>query len=185
VLASIPVALLASGTMVWHASYSAFTAKDTGATNNWAAGTVSLADDSTGSAMFNVTNMKPGASGSKCIVVTSNGSLPAAVKLYGASYATTNALAGSMTLVVDEGTGGSFAGGCTGFTISGASIYNGPLSTFGAKTSYATGVGTWAPTGAPPETKTYRFTYTLSASAPDTVQGGTAAIAFTWESQNT
>jgi hypothetical protein len=184
VIASVPVALVASGAMVWQASYSAFTAKDTTAVNNWAAGTVALSDDAS-SAMFSVSNMKPGATGQKCVQVTSSGSLASAVKLYGTSYTTTNALAASITLVVEEGTGGTFAGGCTGFTIAGAATYNGLLSAFGAKTTYATGVGTWAPTGTPPETRTYRFTYTLSASAPDTVQGGTAAIAFTWESQNT
>jgi hypothetical protein len=184
VLAAIPVALVASGAIVWEASYSAFTAKDNTAVNNWAAGTVSLSDDAA-SAMFSVTNMKPGTSTQKCVVVTSNGSLPSAVKLYGSSYATTNNLAGSITLLVEEGTGGSFAGGCTGFTIAGTATYNGLLSAFGAKTTYATGVGTWAPTGTPGETRTYRITATLSSSAPDTVQGGTAAIAFTWEAQNT
>jgi hypothetical protein len=185
VLASIPVALIASGAMVWQASYSAFTAKDTSAVSNWAAGTVALSEDSAGAAMFTASNLKPGATGQKCIVVTSNGSLPSAVKVYGASYTTTNALATSITLTIDEGTGGTFAGGCTGFVISGTSIYTGTLATFGAKTTYATGVGAWAPTGTPPETKTYRITYTLSASTPDTAQGGTAAIAFTWEAQNT
>ena len=182
-LASIPVALVASGAMVWQASYSAFTAKDTTPTNNWTAGTVALADDSVGAAMFTATNLKPGSTAQKCIVVTSSGSLASAVKLYGASYTTTNALGSNINLAIDEGTGGTFAGGCTGFT--GTSIFSGTMAAFSAKTSYATGVGTWAPTGTATETKVYRITYTVSSSTPDTAQGGTAAIAFTWETQNT
>jgi hypothetical protein len=182
-LVSIPVALVASGAMVWQASYSAFTGKDTTPTNNWSAGTVALTDDSAGAAMFTATNLKPGSTAAKCIAVTSTGSLASAVRLYGASYTTTNALSSNITLAIDEGTGGTFAGGCAGFT--GTSIFSGTMATFSAKTSYAAGVGTWAPTGTANETKVYRITYTVSASTPDTAQGGTAAIAFTWEAQNT
>jgi len=182
--ASVPIAVLASGALVWHASYSAFSSTTSNPTNNWAAGTVNLTDDDSNTAMFNVSNMKPGATGAKCIAVTSTGSLASAVKLYGTSYATTNALAGNLTVTVDEGTGGSFAGGCTGFTSS-SQIFNGTLASFGTtKTSYATGVGSWAPTGTASETKVYKITYTLSASTPDSAQGGTAAVGFTWEAQN-
>jgi Camelysin metallo-endopeptidase len=181
---SIPIAMVASGAMVWHASYSAFSATTTNPTSNWAAGTVALSDDDSNTALFNASNLKPGSTGSKCIAVTSTGSLPSAVKLYGTSYATTNALSTYLTVTVDEGTGGSFAGGCTGFSSS-AQIYNGTLAAFGTgKTNYATGVGNWAPTGSASETKVYKVTYTLSSSTPDTAQGGTAALGFTWEAQN-
>jgi hypothetical protein len=180
--ASIPVAV------VWHASYSAFSATTSNPTSNWAAGTVALSDDDSNTAMFTLAsagNLKPGSTGTKCIAVTSTGSLASAVKLYGTSYSTTNGLGTNLSITVDEGTGGSFAGGCGGFTASGAPIYTGTLANFGTtKTSYATGVGTWAPTGTASETKVYRISYTLSASAPDTVQGGTAAVGFTWETQN-
>jgi hypothetical protein len=44
-------------------------------------------------------------------------------------------------------------------------------------------VSSWAPTGGT-ATKAYRITYALSASTPDSAQGGTAALGFTWESQN-
>jgi hypothetical protein len=184
-LASIPVALIASGAMVWQASYSAFTAKDSTPVNNWAAGTVALADDAS-SAMFSVTNMKPGATGQKCIVVTSNGSLPSQVKLYATSYSTTNLLSTYINLTVEEGTGGTFAGGCTGFVASSTIFATGTMLSFSAKNSFATGVGgAWLPTGAAPESKSYRITYTLLSTAPDTAQGGTANLAFTWEAQNT
>jgi hypothetical protein len=183
-LASIPVALIASGAMVWQASYSAFTAKDSTPVNNWAAGTVALSDDDANAAMFTASNLKPGSTGQKCIVVTSNGSLPSAVKLYGTSYTTTNALALNITVTVDEGTGGTFAGGCAGFTSS-TQIFNGTLANFGSsKTSYANGVGAWTTAGTSGETKVYRVAYTVSPSTPDSAQGGTAGVLFTWEAQN-
>jgi hypothetical protein len=186
--ASIPIALVASGAMVWHASYSAFSANTSNPTDNWAAGTVALSDDDSNTAMFNLTtdgNLKPGSTGSHCIVVTSSGSLPSAVKLYGSGYTTSNGLASNITLTVDEGSGGTFSSGtCNAFTSS-KQIYNGTLAAFGtADTSYATGVGSWTPTGTASETKVYKFTYTVSPSTPNSAQGGTAAIGFTWEAQN-
>ena len=182
--AAVPLALLASGGLVWHASYSAFSATTASPTNNWTSGTVALSDDDSNTAMFNATNLKPGSTGNKCIQVTSTGSLASAVKLYGTSYATTNALASYINVTIDEGSGATFGGGCGTFTKTGE-IYNGTLAAFGTgKTGYSTGVGTWAPTGSGSETKSYRVTYTLSTTTPDSAQGGTAALGLTWESQN-
>ena len=88
--AAIPAAVLASGAMVWQSSYSAFSATSASPTNNWSAGTVALSDDDSNTALFTATNLKPGATGVKCIAVTSTGSLASTVKLYGTSYNTTN-----------------------------------------------------------------------------------------------
>jgi hypothetical protein len=182
-MAAAPVALLASGGMVWAASYSAFSATTVNPTSNWTAGTVALSDDDANTAMFTATGLKPGSTGTKCIAVTSTGSLASAVKLYGTSYATTNALAANINLTVEEGTGATTAS-CTNF-VSASTLFTGTMATFGTgKTSYANGVGTWTPTGTASETKSYRVTYTLSTSTPDSAQGGTAALGFTWESQN-
>ena len=181
--AAIPVALVASGALVWQSSYSAFSATTSNPTSNWTAGTVTLADDDSNTAMFTAAALKPGSTGSKCIAVTSTGTLASTVKLYGTGYATTNGLAPNINLVVEEGTGATSAS-CAGFT-GGSTVYTGALSAFGTtKTGFATGVGSWAPTGTGSETKSYKITYTLSASTPDTAQGGTAAVGFTWESQN-
>ena len=178
----VPLALLAGGGMVWQSSYSAFSATTASPTNNWTSGSVALADDDSNTALFNATNLKPGATGNKCIVVTSTGSLASTVKLYGTSFSTTKSLADSLNIKVEEGSGGSFAN-CTGFT-GGSTIYDGTAAAFAtAKTDFASGVGTWAP-AAGTVTKTYKVTYTLSASTPDSAQGGSAALGFTWESQN-
>jgi len=187
--AAIPAALVLSAGVIAQASYSAFSATTSNSGNSWAAGTVALADDDSSTALFstaNAANLKPGSTGAKCIAVTSSGSLPSVVKLYATNATTTNTLSSSITISIVQGTGGGF-GSCTGFTplTSGSSLYSGTLAAFAASsTSYASGVGSWAPTGAAAESRTYQISYTLDAGAPNTTQGGTAAIGFTWETQN-
>lgn len=183
---AIPAALVASGVVVSTASYAAFSSTTVNPTNNWTAGSVALSDDDNNTALFTANNLKPGSTGANCIAVTSTGSLPSAVKLYGTNVTTTKDLAANVNLTVEQGTGGGF-GSCSGFTpaATGSSLYSGTVAGFGAaSTNYATGVGSWTPTGTASETRVYRVTYTVSSTAPNTVQGGTAALGFTWEAQN-
>lgn len=184
---SIPLALVASSAMVWQASYSAFSATTDNPASNWTAGSVALSDDDGSSALFTATaapGLKPGQTGTKCIVVSvPAGKLASTVKLYGVSPATTNALSSHLDLVVEEGNGGSF-NNCTGFVPTGTA-FTGTLAAFGtAHTSFANGWGTWAPAASTAATRTYRFTYTLNDNAPNSTQSGTASIAFRWEAQN-
>lgn len=181
---AIPVALIASGAVVSTASYSAFSATTVNPTSNWNAGNVALSDDDSNTALFNATALKPGSTGSNCITVTSTGTLPSAVKLYGTGAATTNALSGSINLTIEQGTGGGF-GSCTNFVAAttGGTVFSGTLASFGSsKTDYSTGVGSWAPNGA--GTQVYKITYTVPTSAPSSVMGGTASLGLTWEAQN-
>jgi hypothetical protein len=189
-LVAVPVALVASGLVVAQSSYSAYSATTVNPTSNWATGTVALTDDDANTAAFTAANLKPGATGSRCIVVSSTGTLPSAVRLYGTGATTTKALASNMTLSVTQGTGGSF-GSCTGFTplASGSSVYSGTLADFASNaTGFSSGVGSWATAGVPAsgaaETRTYQLTYTVKADAPDSTQGAAAAMGFTWEAQN-
>jgi hypothetical protein len=183
---AIPAALLVSGIVVGQASYSAFNSTTSNPTNNWSAGTVALSDDDSNTAMFTATALKPGSTGTKCIAVTSAGSLASDVNLYGTSPATTNALSTYIHLAIVQGTGGT-SGSCTGFTplATGSSLFTGTLASFGTTaTNFATGLGTWTPAGTVPETRTFEFTYTVDPATPNTSQGGTASIGFTWEDQN-
>ncbi len=184
---ALPVAILLSGATIGTASYAAFSATTATPTNNWATGTVALSDDDSATALFTATNLAPGSTDTRCIAVTSTGSLASVVRLYGTGAATTNALSSHITLTITQGTGGTFAGGCAGFTplVSGSSVYTGSLANFGTTaTNYATGLGTWDPTGSASETRVFQFVYTVDAGAPNTTQGGTAALGFTWEAQN-
>ena len=169
---AVAACLATCAAVVWHASFSAFSATTSNPTNNWAAGTVLLADDDANTAMFNASNLKPGSTGSKCIAVTSTGSLPSAVKLYGTGSATTNGLSSYLNMTITQGTGGSF-GSCTGFTplASGSSVYTGTLAAFAsAATGYSNGLGSWAPTGSGSDTRVFQISYTFDPTAPNSTE---------------
>jgi hypothetical protein len=186
ILVAVLAGVLASAGVVWEASYSAFSATATNPTSNWSSGTVALSDDDTNTALFTAANLKPGATGTKCIAVTSTGSLPSTVKLYGTSAATTNALSSYLNLTITQGTGGTF-GSCTGYTplATGSSVFAGTLAGFaGTSTGFASGLGSWTPTGTGSETRVFQLTYTIDSAVPNSAQGGTAALGFTWEAQN-
>lgn len=181
-LGTAPVAVLAAAALVWNASYSAFSDTTENPTSNWATGTVVLTDDDSNTALFNASNLKPGSTSSKCIQVTSSGSLPSGVRLYTSGYTTTNGLGSHITVSVEEGSPGNFSG-CS--TFSGTQIATGTLAALStARTNFANGAGNWSTTGSSNENKTYKFTYTVANNTPDSAQGGTAAIGFTWEAQN-
>ena len=183
-LAAPLVGLAVAVALVWQSSYAAFSATTDNGVNNWAAGSVTITDNDSGTAMFNLTDdgqLKPGSTRTRCIEVSKTGSLASTVKLYGTGLTTTNDLSSHLDLVVDQGTGSVTGGSCTNFSASGANVYTGTLAALG--TSYATGAGDWAP-AAGSQTRTYRFTYTLNNAAPNSTQSGTAAVTFRWESQN-
>jgi hypothetical protein len=179
--AAAAVALVLAAALVWRSAYAAFTDSTPTYVTTWSTGTVAITDDDAGSAVFTATGLRPGAAQTRCVTVTSTGTAPAAVRLYGTGRSTSKSLASHLTLTVTAGSGGSGAS-CTGFTPS-ARVYSGTLASFPA--GYGTGLGPWTTTGTAPESTTYRFTYALSATAPATSAGGAAAIAFTWEAQNT
>ena len=91
-------------------------------------------------------------------------------------------------MVIDEGTGGSFASSgptsCSGFGSS-TNLFTGTLAAFAAfKTDFASGVSSWAPAGTGSPSRTFRFQYTLDTATPNSAQSGTAGVGFTWEAQN-
>lgn len=184
---TIPAALAISGLAVAHASYSAYSATTVNPTSNWTSGSVNLTDDDSNAAAFSVANAKPGTSGSRCLTVTSNGSLPSDVRVYGANGSGTTNLAAYINLTITQGTGGSF-GSCTGFQPSSADpqVFQGSMVTFGStRAHFANGAGTWTTTGGTsPESRSFMFSYTISADAPNDTMGGTAAGNIVFEAQN-
>ena len=181
-----PAALLVALGLVGQASYSAFSSKTTNPGNRLAVGTVTLADDDAGAAALSLTNLKPGATGARCISVTSSGTLASVVRLYTAEVVITKGLGSHVTLTITQGTGGSSAS-CSGFSplSSGSSVYTGTVAALtSAATGYSSGVGSWAPTGNATETRTFEIDYVVSSAIPDTAQGGTAAFDLVWEAQN-
>lgn len=176
--------------LVWQTSGSAFSTDTADSSraelaSSRSGGSLALSLDNASTARFTATNLKPGATGTRCLAITSSGRLPATVKMYGTEAATSRALASWITLTITQGSG-SRSGRCAGFTPlpTGARLYSGTLARFArTATSYRSGLGTWAPTGAAPQTRVFRISYTLQAGTPNSAQAGTAAITFTWEAQ--
>jgi len=179
----------ALGSLAAMGVFGAFSATTTNAGNSIAAGTVAIADNDAGAAMYSIANAKPGESVSKCIKVTYTGSIDADVRIYTTS--TIGSLGQYVDLTITPGTQTtpSFPS-CTGFTAdSGGALYTGTLQNFGStKNSYATGVADYPGSGtkwAANEAVVYQVTATLQSSAPDTAQGlTTGSHTFTWEARN-
>lgn len=186
-VAAIPVALLASGLLVLHGSSAAFSGTTSNPGNAWTTGKVALTDDdggtdaTSGTALFSATGLEPGSTGTRCIAVTSQSTVPATLKLYATGVTTTKAVSTYLRLTIEQGTGGSFAD-CTGFTAA-STDFTGTLAAFAAKSDFSTGVGAYALAGTPPETRTYRVTYLLDSAAPNSTQDGTASANLVWEAR--
>jgi hypothetical protein len=169
--------------------FSAFSSSTENAGNVITTGTVTIEDNDGGSALYSMSAAKPGESKTSCIKVTYKGSLPATVKLFTAS--TIGALGPYVNLKVEAGTQTSSTfPSCTEFTPAASpTVYEGTLAAFATEhPTYATGITTNPASATKWETNNsvvYRFTATLSSSAPNSAQGATTGShAFTWEAQN-
>ena len=165
--------------LVVTSSRAAFTATTSNTGNSASTASLTLTDNDSGTALFNVTDLMPGEWHVRCIRVTYTGGLdPMPVKLY-ASSAPTGDLAPYLNLKVDigEDTGGVFRT-CDTFTSTGT-VYNGALT--GLPASYGSGLSTWNPAGAG-ETRTFQFA--LQVQDTDAAQGKTATFGFTWETRS-
>jgi hypothetical protein len=171
--------------------FGAFSSTTSNSNNSFAAGSVTIGDNDANSALYSVTNAKPGTTTSGCIKVTYTGTLASDVHLYTTS--TIGSLGQYVDLTITPGTqtGTPAFPSCTGFTPdSGGALYTGTLANFATtKNTYANGVvdypGTVATSWAANDAVVYQFNATLQAAAPDTAQGlTTGSHAFTWEARN-
>jgi hypothetical protein len=174
---SVVLGVLTSGSLVYGASYSAFSSTAVNPPNQWSAGTVALTEDSGAGVLFNLTGVRPPTTGSKCITVTYNGNVAAQVKVYASS--TSGGLLPYLYLTVEQGTGGSYAS-CTGF--SGTTLWGPNTANNLTATTWATGLGTWSPNGSG-QTRTYRFSWSLVDD--EKAESTTANLTFAWEAQGT
>jgi hypothetical protein len=183
-----PVAILGAAALVWQSSYAAFSGTTRNSGNSWSAGSVALTDDDAGSARFQVTNLTPGATDTKCIKVTATATVPGIVKGYALNaVASTQKLEDHILISVNEGDGGSFAS-CTGFVSGGNLVADAPLSSLATYNSFATGMGGWA-IAAGTQARTYQITWKfdttgMTQSQLDALQGAQTGIDFQWELQS-
>jgi hypothetical protein len=179
----------ALGSVVTLGVYGAFTATTQNSGNEITSGTVSFTDNDSGAALYNVTDVKPGESLSRCLKATYTGSLPAAVRLY--SPSSPGPLAQYVEITITQGTQSSATfPSCTGFTPDAAGlIFTGTLQAFEqSHGSYAAGIAT-APAGQSGwntgNSVVYRVDATLQATTPDASQGWTTGVhSFVWEAHN-
>jgi hypothetical protein len=178
--AAVLVGVLGSAGLVWQGTTAAFTSTTPTGSNAWTTGAVTVSDDDSGSALFTVTGLVPGSTGSNCITVTYSGNVATTVKLYASASSDSSSVAQYLDLTIQEGSGGGF-GSCGSFSAS-STIYTGTLATFtSTKTAYGSGVGTWAPSSS--ATRVYKITYTLNASTPSAKQSTSTTATFQWEAQ--
>ena len=163
--------------------------------NQFVSGTVDIDDNDNGVAVVTLTNAGPGDDDFGCITVTSRGTLPSSVRLYGTTTGT--GLDQYTTLTVTRGT---FTSGppafesCTDFQADGVQyiggqangvIYNGTLAAF--PDDWANGVAD--PTsGSPKEwTQDESHVYMIEIDIVDTddAEGLDATQTFVWEARNT
>jgi hypothetical protein len=187
--AAVPLGLIASGALVFAGSQSAFTATTDNAGNAWEAGVVSLTNDggsgtfatSSTPAVFSESPIAPGDTESRCVVVKNDSSLDGEGAWYvtnvvgEATSATEMRDALQLEVVFRVGAG---ANDCSNFTSLGTATtaYSGSFS--GAPTSFGTAAqDPWDPS----EDRTYRITWSLPSTAPNTVQGTTAGATLNWE----
>jgi Camelysin metallo-endopeptidase len=164
--------------------FSAFSSTTSNSGNVFATGSVTIADNDAGAAMYSVSNKKPNDTVTTCILVTYTGSLAADVHLYTTSPS--GPLMQYLNLTIEKGTGMGAFPACTGFS-SQATIFSGTLESFrAAKTNFATGVAAYP--GAQTQwnqndTLVYRFTLTVQ---DNNAAGGltTGSHSFIWEAQN-
>jgi hypothetical protein len=206
-LAAVMAGFIASGSMMYAASYSTFTSTASNPGDQWAAGTVVLADDDSAKAMFAIGNsaagridtaaMKPSQAVVNCIQVTYTGTLASTVKLYvtspsetlGTTTAGNTGLLAYLHVKIEEGTGGGF-GSCGAFTPSTTLWDTGTHGGVGSDLlsvfpiTRATGPSSATASWTNSTTKVYRFTVTMDASTPDSSQGATATATFNWEANN-
>ena len=132
------VVIAALGGLATLGAFSAFTSKAENPGNRVQTGTVTIADNDGGTALYNITNGKPGDSQQSCTRVNYTGSLPADVRIY--RGAVDAELAPHVNLLIEAGTQAAPSFPSCNLWIAdltGSQVYSGTLSALGA--TYAAG----------------------------------------------
>ena len=147
------------------ATWSAYSSTTSNTNNQFQTGSVTLTDNDSGTAMFNMTGARPGDAVSKCITVSYSGTLTSNVRLYGAATGG-DGLNQYLDLTVTRGT-------FSGATPSGMACTNGAGSNFVADSvTYSGGNGAGA-NGVMFSTRMNNYPTTWAAGIVD-APGGTA-----------
>lgn len=178
--------LLLVSALIVTTSRAAFTTTTDNTGNSFTAGSVALVDDDLTATRFTVTDMEPGETITRCILVTYNGTVdPQAVLLYSGGFVDSGNFGDYLNVTIDEGDGGDFST-CVGFVEDDAGAEFANTLTFldANHTNYGNGFGEWDPSAAG-QFKTYQITVELDAATPNAEQSeSVTALTFTWEVQS-
>jgi hypothetical protein len=151
--------------------------------NQFNAGAIDLVDNDAGTYMYQVNNVQPGDSISRCIRVSYTGTLDSTVKLFMTTPIDTLGPYIDMSVDVGSQATSSFPN-CTGFT-SAANLYTGTLSGFQSAHPDVAGGLAYSPNGASPWTDgdsvVYRVTLTLSNTARGPGEDFSGTHTYSWQ----
>jgi hypothetical protein len=188
VASATPIAVVAAAALIFQSSNAAFTGSTRNSGNNWSTGAVALTDDDAGSARFQVDNMVPGDTDSRCIKVTANSSVPGTVKGYAVNpVLSVHGLENYVKVKIEAGTGGGF-GSCNGFASEETVVDGVTLAQFATVDDYDSAIGGWdVPAGT--HSRTYRLTWNfdttgLTQNQVDQLQGDKTGVDMQWELQS-
>jgi len=179
--------LLLSVAVVWQSSRSAFTDTTTNPGNSFTAASVTVTNDKNGTALFNLSGLKPGDSGDNCIVVTYSGTYTNSTVNFYVDNLTDNstgsAWGGGIQLTVTTGGGSCPVGSITGPT---TPVNAQTLTALSAAHDFPGGTSMYAwATPATGATRPYNVHYQVSNALVDDgtqgIQGKTVTVDLVWQ----
>jgi hypothetical protein len=185
-LALSVVLLMGLWTVAGGGTYAALSGSTANTGNTFSAGTVTMTDNDSTTALFAFTNQEPGVVENACIKVNYTGSVNASVKLFGSVSGT---MAPYLNLTVTRGTDSSpsfdscanFTPDATNYSGLGAGVlFSGTLSSF--PTTYATAITD--PDAAWTNVSSASYRFTVEVVDDNAVQGLTSGATFTWEARS-
>jgi hypothetical protein len=162
----VPLATLTIAGAIAVGSGATFTSTSGNTISAVTTGTLTQTNSKSNAAIFNLTNMKPGDTVNGGVTITNTGTLPA-------DFSLTQAL--SANAFADKTTGDNYLKLTITNVTDNKQVWAG---NFGALVDGASNpLGEFAPGAA----KTFRFSVTLDAAAPNSEQGKTANATFNWD----
>jgi hypothetical protein len=154
--------------------------------NQFNAGAIDLVDNDGGSYMYQVNNVQPGQSESRCIRVSYTGTIDSTVKLFMDTPIDT--LGPYVDMTVDAGTQATSSfPDCSGFTAV-QNVYTGTLADFQTQHPNAANGAAYSPHGASPWTDgdsvVYRVTLTLQNTVRQPGEDFSGTHTYTWQAES-
>ncbi|GAA4978909.1 hypothetical protein [Kineococcus glutinatus] len=187
VLTTALLGTVLSGGLVWSSSHATFGGTTTSTGNTFASGEVAVSTAGVSGALFSASQLAPGPPRAACLDVVYTGDVAADVRLL-VRYRDVlgvpdDGLAPFVEVTVEETVQGAGTA-CAARTPAGPALFAGAsfddlVAHHGA---FATGLGSWRPSGSAPETRHYRVTYRIADD--NAGQDLSLGVDFLWEARS-